>query len=80
MSYTIITTKPNAEMSDIHDRMPVILDKQRMDLWLEPQDLSQSQLDDLLAPLPDNTLDMVRVSSDVNNARNNSKDLIYPLE
>jgi putative SOS response-associated peptidase YedK len=80
MSFTIITTKPNTEMLAVHDRMPVILDKQLMDLWLEPQDVSQSKLDDLLAPLPDGSLNIVRVSSEINNARNNTKKLIYPLE
>lgn len=79
MSYTIITTKPNAEMSAIHDRMPVILNKQRMDLWLEPSDLSHAQMDDLLAPLDDGSLEIVRVTNEVNNARNNSSELIYPL-
>ena len=27
-SFTIMTTTPNAEMSELHDRMPVILDEQ----------------------------------------------------
>lgn len=78
-TYTIITTTPNLEMSKIHDRMPVILDKNKMDMWLEPIELTQSMLDDLLAPAPDGTLELTRVSTEVNNTRNNSKDLIYPL-
>jgi putative SOS response-associated peptidase YedK len=79
LSYSIITTSPNKEMSEIHNRMPVILDKQKMDMWLEPGVLSQSQLDDLLASAPDGTLELTRVSTEVNNTRNNSKELIYPL-
>ncbi len=79
-TYTIITTTPNKEMSEIHDRMPVVLDKQKMDMWLEPGEISQGQLDDLLAPAPDGTLELTRVSTEVNNTRNNKKELIYPLE
>lgn len=80
MTYTIITTTPNKEMADIHTRMPAILSKEQMDLWLEPIDLHQDQLDQLLAPLPDGSLDIVRVSTLVNNAGHNSSELIYPLE
>ncbi len=80
MSYTIITTTPNKEMAEIHTRMPAILNKTQMDQWLEPIDLHRDQLDQLLAPLPDGSLTLVRVSTEVNNARNNSKELIYPLE
>lgn len=79
-SYSIITTKPNKEMSEIHNRMPVILNQQQMDLWLEPVDLSREQLDDVLASAPDSSLNIVRVSTEVNNARHNKKELIYPLD
>lgn len=79
-TFTIITTTPNKEMAEIHERMPVILDKSKMDMWLEPGELTQGQLDDLLAPAPDGTLLLQRVSTEVNNTRNNKKELIYPLE
>jgi putative SOS response-associated peptidase YedK len=79
-SYSIITTAPNREMKNIHTRMPAILNQQQMDMWLEPRDLDKAQLDDLLRPAPDRSLNIVRVSTEVNNARHNSKKLIYPLE
>lgn len=34
-TYTIITTQANALVADIHDRMPVILDKNNYDPWLD---------------------------------------------
>lgn len=79
-SYVIITTSPNKEMSDVHTRMPAVLNKQQMDMWLEPGEVTRSQLDDLLGTPPDNTLNVIQVSTMVNNARNNSEDLIYPLD
>jgi putative SOS response-associated peptidase YedK len=54
--------------------------KKQMDTWLEPIVFNRDQLDELLAPLKDGRLDIVRVSKNVNNARNNSEDLIYKLD
>ena len=79
MTYTIITTTPNKEMAKIHNRMPAILTKAQMDNWLEPVDLNQDQLDQLLAPAPDNSLTIIPVRKLVNNASHNSEELIYPL-
>jgi putative SOS response-associated peptidase YedK len=33
---SILTTTPNAVTSAVHDRMPVILDRESYDLWLDP--------------------------------------------
>lgn len=79
-TYTIITTKPNKEMADIHNRMPVILNKHQADIWLAPTDITESQADDLLRPAPDGSLNLEIVSEEVNNVRNNYEKLIYPLE
>jgi putative SOS response-associated peptidase YedK len=35
-SCSILTTTPNAVTSSVHDRMPVILDPDNYDLWLDP--------------------------------------------
>ncbi len=35
-SCSILTTTPNAVTSAVHDRMPVILDRDSYDLWLDP--------------------------------------------
>mgnify|MGYP006302731895 CR=1 FL=1 len=79
-TFTIITTNPNKKMATIHSRMPAILTKDKMDRWLEPVDLSQTELDDLLKPVSYEHIHIERVSTKVNNVRNNSEDLIYPLE
>jgi putative SOS response-associated peptidase YedK len=33
-SFTILTTTPNAEMAPVHDRMPVILEREDWPTWL----------------------------------------------
>jgi putative SOS response-associated peptidase YedK len=80
-TYSIITTEPNKEMADIHDRMPVILHKEDESSWLDPShNNDQSAIESLLHPYEDNGLDFYEVSPDVNSPRNNDKHLIYALD
>jgi putative SOS response-associated peptidase YedK len=37
-SFTILTTTPNTEMAELHDRMPVILEQQDWPVWLGEAD------------------------------------------
>lgn len=76
-TFSIMTTTPNKEMSVIHQRMPVILTKEREDAWLFAD--KDEMIEELLSPLSDNSLAMYRVSKDVNNPRNNYRDLIKPV-
>ena len=76
-TFSILTTTPNAEMKDIHDRMPVIIDKGDYDMWLSAD--NEDDIKVLLQPLKDGSLDMHEVSKDVNFVKTNNKDLIKPL-
>jgi putative SOS response-associated peptidase YedK len=77
-TYSIMTTEPNKEMRDIHTRMPVILHEEDYDAWLTNTD-ERGNIEPLLRPYEDNGLDMYEVSLDVNNVRNNSKELIKAI-
>lgn len=46
----LVTTTPNAVMSPIHDRMPVVLDDDAAELWLGDARLSESELAELCQP------------------------------
>ena len=72
--YSIMTTTPNKEMSDVHNRMPVILTSEHEKLWLADGD--DQLLEELLRPLPDKSLEIVEVSKEVNSPRNNYPELI----
>ena len=50
VSHTIITTKPNDFMQSIHNRMPVILEQEAFDLWLDPSNDDTEMLEHLLKP------------------------------
>ena len=73
---TIITTSANEAMAPIHDRMPVILEADARAKWLSPDGYRDPSL---LVPYRG---DMVAfpVAKRVGNPRNNSPDLIEPLE
>lgn len=78
-SYTIITTSADDLMKPIHDRMPVILAKSEEDLWLDNSS-SVEDLEKLLDPYPAKEMEVYEVSSNVNNPRNNSEELIKRVD
>ena len=59
--------------------MPVILDEQDWDAWLDAS-TAMDELDALLAPAPDDVVAWHEVSTAVNNTRNNDSSLMLPLE
>ncbi|MCY8518604.1 SOS response-associated peptidase [Bacillus atrophaeus] len=75
-SCTIITTKPNQLMEDIHDRMPVILPRNNQKAWLNPQNTGAAYLQSLLLPYDADDMEAYKVSSLVNSPKNNSPELI----
>lgn len=74
-SFAILTTAGNADMQTVHDRMPVILRREHFERWLDP---SQSA-DDLLAPLPAESLRLFRVDPKVNSYKADDASCIEPL-
>ncbi|MBI5326351.1 MAG: SOS response-associated peptidase [Ignavibacteriae bacterium] len=49
---TIITTEPNELIAEIHERMPVIISPEKIDLWLEQGDNNLPELLSFLKPYP----------------------------
>ncbi len=79
-SFTIITTVANKLIADIHDRMPVIIDKADFDIWLDPTNQNIGQLNTLLIPNELTALQIYPVSTAVNNPRNDTAELIKPAQ
>ena len=61
----ILTTGPNALLTPIHDRMPVILPHELLDAWLDPA-ATLDELEPMLAPAAEDSLRMWPVSAEVN--------------
>lgn len=78
-TYTIITTSPNSISKPIHNRMPVILDKQEEDIWLN-KDSDEKTLINLLDPFESDYMEEFEVSREVNNSRNENPSLVEPFQ
>ena len=78
-SCTIITTSANPLMTPIHDRMPVILQEDRYNMWLDPAFEDREALQDLLAPFDDTQMAVRPVSRNVNKVSHNAADCIDPV-
>lgn len=76
---TIITTAANELIELIHDRMPVIIPKDREDLWLDPEMHDPVKLLDLLKPYPSEEMEMYQVSTKVNIPAFKSHEAIKPV-
>lgn len=75
---TIITTTPNELMSELHNRMPVILDKANFADWLNPMPQTPDHLIHLIQPFPADRMSAYPVSTLVNTPVNDRPELIRP--
>ena len=73
--FTILTRDAADSVSDVHSRMPVILDKHDAGLWTS----GKMSLDNCFQKSLE-TLDYYEVSSEVNSVKNNHAGLIEPAE
>jgi putative SOS response-associated peptidase YedK len=76
----IITTSAPDELGRIHDRMPMIIEKDRWADWLDPASDDPADLRALLAPAAAGGLAWHPVSTAVNSVRHNGPELIETIE
>ncbi len=69
-SCTIVTTAANSALTDLHDRMPVVLAPNDYNTWLDPAIEEPAQLNFLLSACPDDELVAEPVSTHVNRVAN----------
>jgi len=77
---TILTTTPNAVTSTVHDRMPVILDPNSYDLWLDPAMLNVEAISELAKPFDARMMRCYPVSTRVNHVVNDDEECSRPVE
>jgi putative SOS response-associated peptidase YedK len=70
LAFVILTTEANAMMSDVHDRMPAMLPRERVQAWLERPDSG------LLVPAPEDFLTAMEVSARVNDVKNDDPSVL----
>lgn len=75
---TVLTTQAEDAVGHIHDRMPLMVEPERWERWLDPR-VSGADLLSLLVPAAPGRLEAYPVSTLVNNVRNNGAELLDPL-
>jgi putative SOS response-associated peptidase YedK len=73
--FTILTTRPNRVVAEVHERMPVIIAPAAIDEWLTADPARAAAL---IAPAPDDTLVATRVSKRVNSVKNDDPACVRP--
>ena len=71
---SILTTTPNAVTAAVHDRMPVILDQDSYDLWLDPGMQDVAAASELLKPFDARFMRCYAVSSRINHVANDDEE------
>lgn len=77
---TIITTKANRLLADVHDRMPVLIQPDDYGRWLDTAIEDAVEVDDLIRPAEATMMVGYPVSPRVNSPRNDDASLIETIE
>ena len=77
-SCSILTTTPNAVTSAVHDRMPVILDPDGYDLWLDPGMNDVGAVSELLKPYDARLMRCYPASTRINSVVNDDAECSAP--
>jgi putative SOS response-associated peptidase YedK len=79
-SCSILTTTPNAVASAVHDRMPVILDPDCYDLWLDPGMHDMRAVSDMLKPYDARLMKCYPISPRINHVANDDEECSARVE
>ena len=77
-SMTLLTTSAPDETGRIHDRAPLMIDRENWAAWLDPTITDPAQVREALAPAAPGPLEAYPVRTLVNSVRNNGPELVDP--
>jgi putative SOS response-associated peptidase YedK len=77
---SILTTTPNAVTSAVHEGMPVILDPDSHEPWLDPRMRNASAASELLKPYDARLMWCYPVSARINHVANDDEECSAPVE
>ena len=77
---TIITTTPSEDMDAIHDRMPVVLELDDVETWINVREHEPEERLQLITPARSGTLEHHGVGSAVGSVKNDGPELIESTE
>lgn len=73
------TTEPNDDIDEIHNRMPVVLELDDVEVWLDVDEHPTDERSHLLRPAPNWTLSHHAVGLELGNVKNDGAHLIEPF-
>ncbi len=79
-SCAILTTKANKIVSPLHDRMPVILNGENIDVWLTPVTQYEEIYEPLFRPAPSDDMMCYPVTQLVNNPKYDDPQCVEPVQ
>jgi putative SOS response-associated peptidase YedK len=79
-SFTILTRDANDMLEKLHDRMPVIIDPENYDEWLDPERSGTDELQGFLDEYPSDQVDFHPVTKAINNPTYDEEDCVEPTE
>jgi putative SOS response-associated peptidase YedK len=74
----ILTTSANVDVAQVHDRMPVIVDPENFERWLDCRAGTADNIPDLLQPIAAGRLSATAVNPRLNDPRTEGADLHAP--
>ncbi|MGI8614656.1 MAG: SOS response-associated peptidase [Nocardioidaceae bacterium] len=77
---TVITTRAADDLGHLHDRMPLLVERERRAAWLDPARSDPEELLALLVPAAAGLLEAYPVSTAVNDVRNAGAELVQPID
>jgi putative SOS response-associated peptidase YedK len=76
---TVITTQATDAVGHIHNRMPMVVRREAVNAWLDPDLTDLARVRDLLAVTDSDLLEAYAVSTEVNSVQNNHPGLVEPI-
>jgi putative SOS response-associated peptidase YedK len=75
-SFSVVTIPALGEMAKVHDRMPLVLQSDEEEAWLDPKNKTKQELSSFASLRQCPTFKIYPISSRVNSPKNNSADLL----
>lgn len=78
-TFAVLTTRPNAEMAKIHDRMPAILGRAQALRWVRPGPITVDEIAQITEPHPADDMEFVPIGTLVNSPKNDMPEILAPV-
>lgn len=77
---TILTCEANRMVAALHDRMPVVLDPEQFEAWLDVEGVTAEEALAILGPAADDLFEAVELDPKINDSRKDEPGIQEPLQ